>query len=209
MEEADGDVGQEVQDGNEHVAIDALPSVLSEEQYGEEQEGIEPEQEDEVDSSSGVAGEDDKMDEEDKGMHDTPADAQLEKPLTNVQYCANSLNAKHGRSISSACWEVIKRLKDVTLTGVKKEGQTTTQWTHVCIICWRLLRLTYHQHKKVWLTTQATTHIKKFGCHQKARLSFKHKDNTKQQRLMLSLNVTGCDTPQARCSAARIYNGTE
>ena len=150
MEEADGDVGQEVQDNNEHVAIDALPSVLSEEQYGEEQEGIEPEQEDEVDSSSGVAGEDDKMDEEDKGMHDTPADAQLENPLTNVrrQYGANSPNAKRGRSISSACWEVIKRLKDVTLTGVKKEGQTTTQWTHVCIICSRLLRLTYHQHKK-------------------------------------------------------------
>ena len=36
--------------------------------YGEEEEGIKPEQEDEMDSSSGVAGEDDKMDEEDKGM---------------------------------------------------------------------------------------------------------------------------------------------
>ena len=108
----------------------------------------------------------------------------------------NAEDNNNGRSISSACWEVIKRLKDVTLTGVKKEGQTTTQWTHVCIICSRLLRLTYHQHKKVWLTTQATTHIKKFGCHQKARLSFKHKDNTKQQLLMLSLNVAGCDTPQ-------------
>ena len=49
-----------------------------------------------MDSSSGVAGEDDKMDEEDKGMHDTPADAQLEKPLTNVQYGANTPNAKRG-----------------------------------------------------------------------------------------------------------------
>ena len=93
------------------------------------------------------------MDGEDKGMTDTPADAQLEKPLTNVQYGANTPNAKSGRSISSAYWEVMKRLKDVTLTGVKKEGQTTTQWTHVYIICRRLLRLTYHQHKKLWLTT--------------------------------------------------------
>ena len=67
-------------------------------------------------------------------MHDTRADAQLEKPLTNVQYGANTPNAKRGRTISSASWEVIKRLKDVTLTGVKKKGQTTTQWTHVCII---------------------------------------------------------------------------
>ena len=57
-------------------------SALSD-QYGEEEEGIEPEQEDEVDSLFGVAGEDSKMDEADKGMHDTPADAQLEKPLTN------------------------------------------------------------------------------------------------------------------------------
>ena len=56
-------------------------------------------------------------------MHDTRADAQLEKPLTNVQYDANTPNAKRGRTISSASWEVIKRLKDVTLTGVKKEGQ--------------------------------------------------------------------------------------
>ena len=44
MEEADGDVGQEVQDSNEHVAIDALPSVLSEDQYGESaQLGFRPE----------------------------------------------------------------------------------------------------------------------------------------------------------------------
>ena len=40
------------------MAIDALPSALSEDQYGEEEEDIEPVQEDEVDSSSGVAGED-------------------------------------------------------------------------------------------------------------------------------------------------------
>ena len=89
MEEADGNVGQEVQDSNEHVAIDALPSAFSEDQYREkdhqklkkeDSEDIEPEQEDEVDSSSGVAREDHKMDQEDKGMQD----AQLEKPHTNV-----------------------------------------------------------------------------------------------------------------------------
>ena len=38
MEEADGDVGQEAQDSNEYVAIDALPSALSEDQYGEVEE---------------------------------------------------------------------------------------------------------------------------------------------------------------------------
>ena len=42
MEEADGHVGQEAQDSNEHMATDTLPSALSEDQYGEEEEGIEP-----------------------------------------------------------------------------------------------------------------------------------------------------------------------
>jgi len=78
-----------------------------------------------VDSSSGVAGEDDKprMDEEDNGIHDTPDDDQLEKPLTNVQYGANTPNAKRGSTISSASWEVIKRLKDVTVTVSRNKGR--------------------------------------------------------------------------------------
>ena len=61
--------------------------------------------------------------------------------------------------------------------NVVQEAQDSNE--HVCIICWRLLRLTYHQSKNVWSMTQATTHIKKYGCYQKARVSFKNKDDTK------------------------------
>ena len=124
------------------------------------------------DMNAAVVAYDDSLDNEDEDAEeddDTAVQDEVQtaakwpkgQPLESLQthqYRNNSpTKCKRQRtSGKSAAWQVVKRLTDPALAG--------GHWTHVCIVCRRLVRCNKNKKTQNWVSTNAHNHVVTFKC---------------------------------------------
>ena len=115
-------------------------------------------------------------------------------PLGREQYTDNSPSGKaHQREMlaPAAVWTTVKRLKDVTLMGKRfddDDGRALYEFSHVCVLFWKLLKITDNKVRHQWQTNAALHHLKvqhgnvsRVG---KRALKFEEEEHAKKQCMM-------------------------
>ena len=87
-------------------------------------------------------------------------------PLGHEQYTENSPSGEvHERAPRppASVWTTVKLLRDVILMGNRfsdDDGRAVYQFTHVCVRCLKLLKMTFDKTRQVWKTNEALHHLK-------------------------------------------------
>ena len=177
--------------GPQAPGTEALSTALEATQYESETAGD--------DAAEQEEGERGQQDEE--GAHGKQGESlKLKEPLDPRQFGDASpvkASAKRSSTPRSPVWALVKRLKDEQLKGEKAPGAQTTPWTHVCIRCWRLLRMTWHADKEVWLTSNALAHVRKFACDQNLAADHEERASKKQMSMMKQMHAASLVMPVA------------
>jgi len=80
------------------------------------------------------------------------------EPLGLEQYTENSPSGnvlQRAACKTAEVWKTVQRLKDVSLMGkilCNDEGRDVYQYSHVCVRCWRLHKITFDKSRKAWKT---------------------------------------------------------
>ena len=151
----------------------ALSQPLHASQMEEEDAGEEDAAEDgnELDDDDKEAPADD---EEYSGvqMDEVADEEEVHTELSRGQFGENSpakrkagVVQRAGTGYTKGVWLFIKRLKDVALMELsinKDTGVISSRFTHVCIKCWRLIKMSYNNQEGRWLTTKDNEHEAQF-----------------------------------------------
>ena len=122
-----------------------------------------------------------------------PSSSSAHKPgqrLRPHQYGENSpTRASKQTRLPSEHWSVIKRLKDRALMGIDDESEDfdthLAKRTHVCIVCWTLLKMGWDKKRNVWITDPIKQHfLKSPTCAPAEAARLRDKGRAKQTKLV-------------------------
>ena len=123
--------------------------------------------------------------------------------LQDHQYTNNSPSKgkRQRTSGKSDAWQVVKRLVDPALAG--------GHWTHVCIVCRRLVRCNKNKHTENWVSTNAHNHVVAFKCMDSVASKAEKKTYAKQQRIAFMMDESNkADLVQGPCTYGSLSPAT-
>ena len=163
-----GDASSEEQSDVLALSQPLHASQMEEEDAGEEDAAEDGNELDDDDKEAPVD------DEEDSGvlMDEVADEEEVHTQLSRKQFGENSpakrksgVMHRAGAGYTKGVWLFIKRLKDVALMELsinKDTGVISSRFTHVCIKCWRLIKMSYNNQEGRWLTTKDNEHEAQF-----------------------------------------------
>ena len=108
---------------------------------------------------------------------------------------------------SDSIWHFMKRLKtDEVMHGtkVKKKKVVPFTYTHVCILCWRRIRLGWDKSREGWVTTEGQAHINEYhkSEKQKDKLVKEKLEKTEKKHSFLMKGMAAAGDPRSGASSA-------
>ena len=125
--------------------------------------------------------------------------------LLPTQYGDNPFTLGKRRRAVAGVWLFIKHLKDLSL--LKTPNAKNQLPTHVCLMCWALIRMSSDKQKGCFLTTEALSHIRdKHPGHSTGIKS--EGEFTKSKRMLVGgMLKAGLETPTGLLTSGLIFKG--